>query len=580
MAADVSIEDALYKVIQEYDNKKIQDLSKFLWLFKVRGEPCDLNNHFIFTPAYYTEQPKRSTWKIARQMGKTTNAISLPYLLRSILVSNWTSLVVAPRFEQSKRISTDFTDKFINSSDFKDVIKDSDSRQSVLSKTFPTGSIQYYSYAYLDCERIRGIPGVDSWAIDEVQDMNIDFIPIIRETATASPYGFETFCGTPLTMDSSLEKLWVEGTQSEYIIKCEHCNKYNIPSAEFDLLNMIGKHTVICCGCGKNLNVRNGQWVARFPERMGDMVSRHLPQIINPIHCENESKWAELLYKVNNYTKGKLYNEVFGESWDTADKLYSETDIKRACRGIDISLKTAKKRASQLKNVCMGVDWTGGGIGSDSYTSIVVGGLVPGTNDIEIVYSEKLAKVSNPQQECKYVIGLMNRFNCQYIAHDYGGVGRGLEFLLLQMGVPQKKLIPFSYVISHKKDIVSIDGIDGGHRRCYNLDKIRSLVVLSTMFKTGRIILPSWNSLESMGRAMNPFRDLLSLFIEQKESLKGSDFFYIKRSANQPDDTAHALNLLCTSIWYKQGSYPSVAEASQYLMTEEQIQAAWPEDIG
>jgi hypothetical protein len=566
----------LLKLLNKYKGQDVEYLGDLLFLFKLGGDPVSLDDHYIFRPQFMTKQHKRTLWKVARQLGKTTNAIALPTLIRSVLIDNWTTLTIAPRFEQAKRISTDFTDPFINSSDFKGAFKDSTSRQSVLDKTFSNGSHAYYSYAYLDCGRIRGIPGVDCWNIDEVQDMNWDFIPIIRETASASQFGYECFCGTPLTLDSTIERLWQEGTQSECIFRCEHCNTHNIPSVEYDLLKMIGLKGPICRSCGRLLDIYSGKWEARYPERQYDMVSRHLAQPMSPIHSITPQKWQDLLYKVNHYDTGKLYNEVFGESYDTADKLFSLTTIKNASVGVSMDIKEARRRASNLKNVAIGVDWTGGGVDSDSYTAIVIGGLRPGTDLIEVVWVERIPKHFTPDQECARAIQLKNEFRAHYIAHDYGGVGRGIEHLLLQMGLTQKELIPFSYVISPKKDIVYADMLESGQRRCYNLDKIRSLVVLSSMIRAHKIILPEWTAQEKR-QGGNPFRDMLSLVTEQKESLSGSDLFYIRRSAGVPDDTAHALNLLCTSIWYTQGKYPNVAEAMQLRMTHEQIAQIAPQ---
>lgn len=565
----------LSKILNKYTDKSVKDLSKFLFLFNIRGEPCSLDEHHMFTPSFQTDQPKRTLWKVARQLGKTTNAITLPNLLRSILCSNWTTLTMAPRFEQAKRISTDFTDAFIKSSEFKSAFTDADTRRSVLKKTFSNGSTMHFSYAFLDVGRVRGIPGVDDWKIDEVQHMNWDFIPIIRETASASPFGFETFCGTPLTFDNTIEKLWQEGTQSEFIITCEHCNTTNIPSMEYHLEQMIGKKSVICHSCGKKLNVYNGEWVARFPGRRNEMVSRHLPQIVSPLHCYNEKKWLDLLYKMNNYNTAQLYNEVFGESYDRADKLFTIEDLKQTCIGVKYSIKEAKKRSSKLKNIGMAVDWTGGGIDSDSFTSVVIGGMRPESDTIEVIYAAKIPKNYNPNQECMAVLELRKYFRANWIAHDYGGVGRAYEFILFHNGLTHKQIIPFSYVISPRQSIVYPLMMNNGERKCYNLDKIRSIVVLSTMLKSGKIILPDWESMERNENG-NPFRDLLSLFTEQKESMRGSDIFYIKRTAGTPDDTAHALNLLCTAQWCQNGQYPNVQEAMQMKMTKEMAEALCP----
>jgi hypothetical protein len=54
----------------------------------------------------------------------------------------------------------------------------------------------YFSYAFLDAERTRGIPA-DKNVIDEVQDMNYDFLQIIHETLSGQPLGLKQYAGTP-----------------------------------------------------------------------------------------------------------------------------------------------------------------------------------------------------------------------------------------------------------------------------------------------------------------------------------------------------------------------------------------------
>lgn len=573
------MKDTLRQVLNTYNNENIDDFSKLLWLFQLKGKPIDLSQHHIFKPCYKSELPKRTLWKVARQLGKTTSAITLPNLLRSILIPNWTTLTVAPRFEQAKRISTDFVNPFINTSIFKDAFTSKDTRKSVLSKTFTNNSIMYFSYAYLSPDALRGIPGVDDWKIDEVQDMNDEFIPVIRSTADASPWGYETFCGTPKTLDNTIEKLWGEGTESEFIIKCKRCNKDNIPSTDYHLEAMIGKNTCICRHCGEPLDVYNGKWVARFPGKADEMVSRHLAQVVSPLHCYNEQKWKDLLYKRRTYPTSLLYNEIYGESYDTADKLFSESSLISSAKGIKYDMKTARGRSTKLKNVGMGVDWTGGGVESDSYTSIVVGGMRPGTDVVEVIYALKLPKNLDPGQEAQKVLELKEYFRAKWIAHDFGGIGRALETFLIHGGCSIKQIVPFSYVISPRRDIVYPLMMDSNKRKCFNLDKVRSIVVLASMIKMGNIILPDWESIEQYAKenqADNPFRDLLHVYTEQKESVRGSDIFYIKKTAGRSDDTTHALNLLCTTQWFSQGKYPNVQEAVNMQMTYEAAEALSP----
>ena len=141
-----------------------------------------------------------------------------------------------------------------------------------------------FSFAYLDAERTRGI-SADKNVIDEVQDMDITFLPIIHETLSASrDWGIIQYAGTPKTLDNTIERLWVDSSMAEWVIKCPHagCGHWNIPSLEFDLIKMIGPVRedisdtcpgVVCAMCQKPINPRppaqggTGRWIHRYAEK-------------------------------------------------------------------------------------------------------------------------------------------------------------------------------------------------------------------------------------------------------------------------------------------------------------------------
>ena len=85
-------------------------------------------------------------------------------------------------------------------------------------------------------------------------------------------------------------------------------------------------------------------------------------------------------------------------------------------------------------------------------------------------------------------------FRPEYIAHDFTGAGNVRESMLIGMGIPEDRLIPFTYVYSPNKDIISYsdDNENSGTRKAYSMDKPRSIVVTCTMIKAGKITLPNY----------------------------------------------------------------------------------------
>jgi hypothetical protein len=216
---------------------------------------------------------------------------------------------------------------------------------SVLQRNFANGSTMYFSFAFIDAERTRGIPA-DCVTYDEIQDLDADFMPIIQECMSASDYGMEMFFGTPKTMENTIEVMWEESSQGEWVIKCDACGHWNIPSQHHDLYKMIGKIGPSCARCTRLVNPREGHFRHAFPQNRWILEGHHVPQISMPMHYEDpkrpgekpteaSEKWVQLLRKYegkDGYTQGKFANEVLGESCDHGSKLVSMTDLKKGCR--------------------------------------------------------------------------------------------------------------------------------------------------------------------------------------------------------------------------------------------------------
>ena len=114
-------------------------------------------------------------------------------------------------------------------------------------------------------------------------------------------WGFSIYTGTPKTTDTTLALLWDMSSKCEWVIHCTHCNHFNVPNPENDLLKMIGKHGTICAKCGRPVDPRNGGYVAASPDKLMTFPGYHISQTIHPIHMLNDTKWSRILDKVENY---------------------------------------------------------------------------------------------------------------------------------------------------------------------------------------------------------------------------------------------------------------------------------------
>jgi len=541
------------------ESKSRHKLLAALTLFRLKGKSYNLSDHYFFRPLFRIDLPRKVLYKCARQVGKSQN-MSVAKLSRTISTPYYNSLFVCPRFEQIKRISNNNMRPLIAESPCKELFleKGVGKEQSVLQRTFRNGSIHYYSFAFLDAERIRSI-ACNNVNYDEVQDILWEFLPVIAETMSGSKlYRDELFTGTPKTFDNTIDKLWNESSMAAWTTQCQACNYWNIASAEHDLLKMLGKKGVSCAKCGRVINPREGGWVHANPSKQSEFVGYHVPQAIHPVHFESEDNWRDLLNKMRLYPTSKFWNECLGESYDSATKLMSLNDIRRvSTEDKPNTLRDALFRKRDYSMLCMGIDWGGGGDESESYTAVVIAGTPRSGGDaVDVLYATKLNRNMPPHEETQLILDLITRFNPDLIAHDYGGAGNLREVMLIQAGVPPEKLIPYTYSVTGNKDVIYFNGgAAHGSRSSYTIDKPRSLVTLCAMIKGGKVRLPEYES------SVDCFSDFVNLVEHLQERPRGSDVFLISKAAGTCDDICHATNYACSCIWYSKQQYPNLAEA-------------------
>jgi len=386
---------------------------------------------------------------------------------------------------------------------------------------------------------------------------------------SAEPDPQVLYAGTPKTMEGTLQGLWVDSSQAEWVIKCRACNYWNIPSLAHDLDKMIGsnweeaseeKPGVVCARCGRPINPREGHFEHARPELRFEHAGYHIPQIIMPFHYANPRKWKLLLHKRaggSNYTPAKFYNEVLGESFDSGAKLVSQTDIKRACT---LPWANTIEEALQHYNPdnyvmrVLGVDWGAGGEKEVSFTTMAVCGLTP-AGQIHVIYGEKSLTPTAHMEEANRCITLMQQFRCTHIAHDYTGAGALRETFMTQRGLNHRQLIPIAYVRAASGNLMRfVPATDIHPRDHYRVDKSRSLTTLAAAIKTGsvRFFQYDWKNREEPG-LLNEFCALVE---DKVQSRTAGDIYTVIRHPHLSDDFAHSVNLASCSMWYTTRKWP------------------------
>ncbi len=538
----------------------------------------------------------------------THNSTSLA--AQGVVFSNsipyFSTLYVTPLFEMVRRFSHNYVRQFLEESPSRKLFLGTKTMNSVLQRTFLNGSAMYFSYAFLDAERTRGIPA-DKNVIDEVQDMNYDFLQIIHETLSGSPYALKQYAGTPKSLDNTIEKLWQDSSQAEWVIKCHHpgCGHYNVPASDWDLVDMIGPWhrdisekvpAVVCAKCStaavrRPLNPRAGRWVHRFPERRWTQAGYHVPQIVMPMHYASQEKWDALVGKMNgraNTTPTTFLNEVCGESCDQGAKLVTVSELKAAC-----VLPWPRKAAEAKKHIkgyvrrILSVDWGGGGgkvkgaaskTGEQkrertSFTTLAVQGMRP-DGKIDTIWGHRSVRTHDWEYEARLCLEAMREFKCSHIAHDYSNAGEGRLVLLYQAGIPPSNIFNIRYQGFGHNIMNYHEATEDHPHNWWAIDKARSLVTTCMAIKYGLIRFFAYDYVSADQPGL--LEDFLALVEEKVDSRLGSDTYVIVRNPNKPDDFAHSVNMGACVLWNMTGRWPNIAEAAKFQISKQDMKHIHP----
>jgi len=554
-------------------------------LLNLKGDPYSLINHFPFEPFFNTFMSRNIVLKCGRQVSKSTS-LAAQGVVVSNTIPHFNTLYVTPLYEMIRRFSNNYVRGFIDQSPVKRLWTSTATSSNVLQRGFTNNSNMFFSFAFLDADRTRGL-NCDKVGYDEVQDLDSSFIPIIRETMSGSPHGgISQYTGTPKTLDNTLEGLWQRSSQGEWVITCRNCRYENVPAMDYDLDDMIGPWTddiseenpgTICAKCGHKVFPRDGMWYHAHPERLSEFAGYHVPQCVMPMHYADPDKWAILIGKregAYNTPINVYYNEVCGESYDTGAKLVTKTDLLEAASLHENKEELAMKTISQYQYRVLGIDWGGGGEKEVSFTTYAVCGI-KNDGSIDVIYGFRSLTPYDREREARIALDLAGKFRCQLMAHDYNGAGQDREKYIIDAGYPITRIVPMWYVRAASQGMLRyVEGTPLHPRDHYKLDKARSLVLVCSQIKHRQIKFFAYDHHGEDDPGL--LHDFLALVEDKVDSRTGRDIYTIIRQQNQKDDFAHSVNFACCTLWHITQSWPNLAEVDRYRANEDVLKAVEP----
>lgn len=356
---------------------------------------------------------------MGRQYGKST-FIASDSLVDCATIPFFKTLYVAPRQDQTSEFSNSKLLPFIKfSPTFQQLCTNGDVINNVNKKTFTTGANITLRYAFHTADAIRGI-SADKITIDEIQDIIMGNVPVIEECLSGSEYQWRTYAGTPKTLNNTLAQLWYRSTQNEWVLKCPHCNLWNI------LMNEnIGPKGIICKRCKKDIpKDAQGEWVAK--KQLGNgiyMAGFRVPQIISPT-----VQWNRIIEKLNTYPAAKFANEVMALPADNSANPITEVELRAVC---DSSRKLSLARTPSVDglHLFLGVDWGHGDISLKSirggnatgYTVLSLG-CYDWSGRFQLLGMHKYSgNESDPTYQVTSIGQIINRLGITAVGVDWGG---------------------------------------------------------------------------------------------------------------------------------------------------------------
>lgn len=378
------------------------------------GRPFRLTDRHYLKPIYDGDIEEGLIMS-GRQVEKSTTE-STHMANYTLLIPHFKSLYFAPLTEQVRTFSRERIGKLYEYSQ-ENVVKrnyiDKNCAQAVMLKEFSNGSTNYFKHCFGLGDNIRGITVNGIWG-DEIQDIHIDALPVIKETqAHALEAGARMrvtwYTGTPKSFSNTIQQYWDRSTQNEWLIKCPHCNTYQIMG-----IKNLTPTKFICRKCSKEIPrwaIINGRWLELQPGKR--LKGYRISQLMVP-WIRADDIWD----KYTTYSTDKFFNEVLGRSYENAEKPFNMVILARLLNNNHSFFNRAEGVFANSNNF-MGVDW---GKGERSFTVVTVFAMNFQTNKFQLLYAKKFegAEGADPEFQVKFIASLMQIFNVAYCVPDWG----------------------------------------------------------------------------------------------------------------------------------------------------------------
>ena len=312
----------------------------------------------------YDTPAKRVLLFCGRQVEKST-LLGNRLITYSCMVPAFRTLYVSPSATQTKTFSVDRIKEPLETSEVLKAFTTSLLQQNVFEKQFVNRAKITLRYAFLNADRTRGIP---TWclALDEIQDILSDNIPVIEQSTSHAPEQWRRFlyAGTPKGLDNVIEyyrsgtsKGRPMSTMGEWVVPCDRCGSGAGAGRYWNVLGEknIQRRGLSCEKCGQLINAMHpdAQWASM--QEGGIFESYRIPQLMVPWRA-----WDEIMLDYGRYDRARFYNEVLGISYDSGLRPLTRQQVRDCCKD-EIKMHPDELEQYHLlgasQPIFAGIDW-------------------------------------------------------------------------------------------------------------------------------------------------------------------------------------------------------------------------------
>ena len=360
---------------------------------------------------------------------------------------------------------------------------------------------------------------------DEVQSIPRNNISVVRASARTFKDTSEfLFSGTFLSEENTLNQLWLDTCQNEWIIRCPACEKENPPLGmqHIDL----ERPYLFCVHCKAPMDAKKGTWVPQNPN--STKVGYRICSLMTPECSWRSDNYSGLLDLYESEPRDKFVNEMMGLPSVKGVNLITRAQLIKLCGDEPMVDPDNVPPYIQQRPSVAEIDWSfEKDEGAASHTMITFAQLE--RDYIKILYAKrfsgpKYSGTNGPDLILEEVCSLVNSFNSDWVMGDYG-TGH-LDNLRLRQKLGSK-VLEIQYhggakPVQYNSQLLR-----------YEVPKTQTLDLLFLYLSQGFFRFPKEEEFRTF------YEDILNVYAIYDEENRTKKY---GKSGNGPDDFAQLLN--------------------------------------